>query len=496
MFRTVAMSLKLALLPFCSSPVFGGGDTTAPEPAAAMPARIAALEDLVVELELTARQQSLQAGTALLDLRAAWAAEAAVSKRLTALMYVSLAPLPGDEHPATGGDHHPTGPRRTRGRWGCGRREDTPGDLQVAPSDSLGERLRRDYTTMHLDSPLPASVAAATGRTVLLHNAEESLAWSPEMPLVLAETNRQAWAALPLRAEGGVLGSLVAGWTDPQEFGPAEREMLDALAAQCAYGLEGIQSRLAERRAAVEARRMSETLQRSLLTDPPRFDALELAVRYRPAVHEAQVGGDWYDAYTTSDGAPELVIGDVAGHDRDAAAAMGQLRNLLRGMGYTLGEPPAAVLSALDRSIRDLRVDALATAVLVRVERAPAGNGWLTLRWSNAGHPPPLLIRADGSTRLLDAEADLLLGLDAATPRHDYDIVLEQGETVLLYTDGLVERRGADLDEGLSWLRSSAGRLAGLSLDEVCDALLEDVERDAEDDIALLAVRPRLPAPA
>ncbi|MDP9433146.1 MAG: serine/threonine-protein phosphatase [Actinomycetota bacterium] len=109
---------------------------------------------------------------------------------------------------------------------------------------------------------------------------------------------------------------------------------------------------------------------------------------------------------------------------------------------------------------------------------------------------PPLLIRADGSTRLLDAEADLLLGLDAATPRHDYDIVLEQGETVLLYTDGLVERRGADLDEGLSWLRSSAGRLAGLSLDEVCDALLEDVERDAEDDIALLAVRPRLPAPA
>lgn len=496
MFRTVAMSVKLALLPFCSSPVFGGGDTTAPEPAAAMPARIAALEDLVVELELTARQQSLQAGTALLDLRAAVAAESAVSKRLTALMDVSLALSRATSIQQLAAIIIERGLAALGADGGAVAVKTPQGNLQVAPSDSLGERLRRDYTTMQLDSPLPASVAAATGRTVLLHNAEESLAWSPEMALVLPETNCQAWAALPLRAEGGVLGSLVAGWTEPQEFGPAEREMLDALAAQCAYGLEGIQSRLAERRAAVEARRMSETLQRSLLTDPPRFDALELAVRYRPAVHEAQVGGDWYDAYTTSDGAPELVIGDVAGHDRDAAAAMGQLRNLLRGMGYTLGEPPAAVLSALDRRIRDLRVDALATAVLVRVEPAPAGNGWLTLRWSNAGHPPPLLIRADGSTRLLDAEADLLLGLDPATPRHDYDIVLEQGETVLLYTDGLVERRGADLDEGLSWLRSSAGRLAGLSLDEVCDALLEDVERDAEDDIALLAVRPRLPAPA
>ena len=98
-------------------------------------------------------------------------------------------------------------------------------------------------------------------------------------------------------------------------------------------------------------------------------------MRYRPAARDAEVGGDWYDAFVATDHVPCVVIGDVSGHDRDAAAAMGQMRNLLRGIGYTLGEPPAAVFSALDRALEDLAVGSLATAVLARLLPAADGDG-------------------------------------------------------------------------------------------------------------------------
>ena len=238
-------------------------------------------------------------------------------------------------------------------------------------------------------------------------------------------------------------------------------------------------------------RRLAEALQRSLLTDPPQPDHLQFAVRYRPAAQEAQVGGDWYDAFFTSDGATCLVVGDVAGHDGEAAATMGQVRNLLRGLAYTLAEPPAAVLSALDRALLDLSVESLATAVLCRVEQTAdeAGLGRRRLRWSNAGHPPPLMIEPDGSVRLLTTPADLLLGLDSATRRDDHEVALAPGATVLLYTDGLVERRGASIDDGLAWLLGAVEELGPLPLEDLCDALLRSIGETSEDDVALIALR-------
>ena len=202
-------------------------------------------------------------------------------------------------------------------------------------------------------------------------------------------------------------------------------------------------------------------------------------MRYVPAAHEAQVGGDWYDAFVSSTGTTSVVVGDVAGHDRDAAAGMAQVRNVLRGVGHALGAPPAAVLSGLDRAMADLGVDVLATAVLGQVEQTTeeAVTGLRTFRWSNAGHPPPVLVRADGHAELLAAPDDLLLGLDPTTDRSDHMVTLEPGDTVLLYSDGLVERRGAALDEGLEWLRGAVAALVqgGASLDETCDALLAEV---------------------
>jgi serine phosphatase RsbU (regulator of sigma subunit) len=230
-------------------------------------------------------------------------------------------------------------------------------------------------------------------------------------------------------------------------------------------------------------------LQRSLLTEPPEAGHLQVAVRYLPAASLAQVGGDWYDAFLLGDGRMALVIGDVTGHDRHAAAAMAQVRNVLRGVAHSKRESPAAVLSALDRALLDLQVATLATGVLATVEQGETGDR--LLRWSNAGHPPPLLIDPDGTVTVLEREPDLLLGVDPSAPRCDHTQLLAPGSTVFLYTDGLVERRGAVLDEGTAWLVGALARWAHLPLEELCDRLLAELDGAVDDDVAVLAVRVR-----
>jgi serine phosphatase RsbU (regulator of sigma subunit) len=316
-----------------------------------------------------------------------------------------------------------------------------------------------------------------------------SLGFGDAMAGVLADTGLDAWASLPLRIGERVLGSLTVGWRAAQQFGPDTLTLLDALAAQCAQTLDRIRIRQAEQETSLAVRRLSEALQHSLLTAPPELDDLQIAVRYQPAAEEAQVGGDWYDAFHT-DGGTALVIGDVAGHDGDAAAVMGQLRNLLRGIAHATAAPPAAVLAELDRAMAGLGVAALATVLLVRVE--PVGCGRRLLRWSSAGHPPPLVVAADGTTEVLWSRPDLLLGVMPTAARHEHVRLLEPGETVLLYTDGLVERRGIVIDEGLEHLVRTARPLAGHDLDEFCDVILARLPA-VVDDVALLAVRAAAP---
>ncbi len=237
---------------------------------------------------------------------------------------------------------------------------------------------------------------------------------------------------------------------------------------------------------------MSETLQRSLLTAPPEPDHLHLVTRYLPAAADAQIGGDWYDAFLGPDGATHLVIGDVTGHDREAAATMGALRNLLRGITWATGGTPAEGLTTLDRAIAGLDVGTLATVLTARVEQTADDRaaGRRTLRWCNAGHPPPLLADPQGRVRLLEGR-DLLLGVDPSVDRHDLTAVLEPGSVLLLYTDGLVERRGEDLDAGTARLVATVGRLvqAGLPLEELCDRVLADLPARPQDDVALVALR-------
>jgi sigma-B regulation protein RsbU (phosphoserine phosphatase) len=313
---------------------------------------------------------------------------------------------------------------------------------------------------------------------------------APSLP---TEELRAAWRRLdttsgtivPLRARGetfGVLALMNAGARPPH----TEMEIATAveMARRGALALDNA-------RLYGQQLKVAETLQRSLLTPPPQPDDLRIAVRYRPASAHALVGGDFYDAFPQPDGATLLVVGDVAGHSVEAAAAMSQLRSAVRTLAYDRPDSPAQTLTRVDRVLTGLGFGTLATALVGRIEQPAqqARAGLRTLRWSSAGHLPPLLLRPDGTVELLDSRPERLLGAGEPVVRSDHEVVLQPGDTVLLVTDGLVEHGRVDIDTGLARLTDVLGELAGVGVDELCDRLLERiVPGRADDDVALLAV--------
>ncbi|GAA3426088.1 SpoIIE family protein phosphatase [Streptosporangium sandarakinum] len=238
--------------------------------------------------------------------------------------------------------------------------------------------------------------------------------------------------------------------------------------------------------------RVALALQRSLLAEPPFVPGLRIVARYRPSPAAAAVGGDWYDCFLLHDGTPVLTIGDVAGHDLPAAVTMGQIRTMLRGLAVDREEPPEEILRRLDKAMELLCEDQTATCVLARAERTE--NDRWRLNYSIAGHPPPLLVTPDGRGRFLDEPRSPLLGITKDLPRRGATEPLPPGSTLLLYTDGLVERRGEDLGIGLNRLRDHAMSLAGEPLDVFCDELLARLVADGDDDIAMIALRTPLTA--
>ncbi|MCG5215551.1 SpoIIE family protein phosphatase [Streptosporangium soli] len=233
--------------------------------------------------------------------------------------------------------------------------------------------------------------------------------------------------------------------------------------------------------------RISLSLQRSLLAHLPHIPDLEIVARYRASPSDAEVGGDWYDAFVLPDGAIMLTIGDVAGHDLPAAVNMGQLRNMLRGLAVDRQEPPGDILRRLDVAMDALRSERTATCVLARIEELE--DGGRQAYYSVAGHPPPLLITADGKSRFMEDAPNPLLGMMPGSPRVSAIESLPAGATLLLYTDGLVEHPGEHLDDGLARLRRQAEYLVGESLDAFCENLVTNMATTGKDDIALIALR-------
>jgi PAS domain S-box-containing protein len=314
----------------------------------------------------------------------------------------------------------------------------------------------------------------------------DTMVATAESRQALAQLAPAAVAAFPLIARGELFGAFTL--VNGPERGPhTEEELRTAEIASRRAALALDNARLA-----ATNQRVAERLQLSLLSPPVQPDHLELEVRYRPATHGVEIGGDWYDAFLQRDGATVLVIGDVMGHDIDAAAAMGQVKTLVRGIAYDRQEEPAGVLRRADHALVGLQVPALATALVCRVEQddGALAAGERRLRWASAGHPEPMLMNPDGTVVDLPSPIGPPLGIGWRGPRADGAAVLPEGGTLVLFTDGLFERRGVPLDEGRERVRDFLLRSAGLALPELCDRLLQElVGDDAEDDVAVLAVR-------
>jgi integral membrane sensor domain MASE1/anti-sigma regulatory factor (Ser/Thr protein kinase) len=239
-----------------------------------------------------------------------------------------------------------------------------------------------------------------------------------------------------------------------------------------------------EGRKAEREHRIAETLQRSLLPDRlPEIPGVLLAARYVPASADMEVGGDWYDVVQLPSGQVGLAIGDVAGHGLRAASTMGQLRMGLRA--YALEEPsPAKVVSRLDRLVSQLQVSEIVTLVYLVLD---LDSGMVQL--ANAGHPPPLVVAEGGKTSYLEEGLGSPLGCDADPPV-ETSLRLVPGSTLLLFTDGLVEKRGVSIQEGLERLETLA---AGCEqpIETFCERLLGSMVKGViSDDVALLAIRP------
>jgi GAF domain-containing protein len=234
-----------------------------------------------------------------------------------------------------------------------------------------------------------------------------------------------------------------------------------------------------------QQRHVAEVLQQSMLTELPTIAGMELHARYLPAQAGAAVGGDWYDAFAQPDGSVMLAVGDVSGHDIEAAATMGQLRNLVRGDAYGRDDEPGPLLTQLDKAVRGLRVRATATAVLARIRRE--GDAY-TVAYSNAGHPPPMLLLPDGTVEVWWSTPEPLLGLTSRKERATHRRTVPAGATLLLYTDGLVEHPGHLLDDGIARVAEALRGETELPGEELCTRLIEAAAHRA-DDIALLLIR-------
>ena len=366
-------------------------------------------------------------------------------------------------------------------------------------SDPALRALVDDYARTRLDLMTDHSLvnrAVETSEVQVLHeHALEALGTMFEQgsaPLrMLAELGAESAVVLPLAGQEEPVGMLSLVRVPGREaFGQDDLALAREIAARAGLVLD--RARLYRQQRAV-----AETLQRSLLRPPQARADVAMSVAYVPAAEVAQVGGDWYDAFNHQDGSTTVVIGDVMGHDLLAAAAMGETRTLLRTLAAQQHGDPVGTLAAAERVMQQLNHRTFATLFVGRLGATTPGASGLELTYSIAGHPPPLVLHADGRVRPLDgAAADPLLGI-GREDRRQRTCTLEDGATLVLYTDGLVERRDQPVDDGIARLGETLAGLAGAPPDTVRDTVLATMLPDgSEDDVALLVVRIDLTGPA
>ena len=282
---------------------------------------------------------------------------------------------------------------------------------------------------------------------------------------------------LELRGRGAEVGSLVL--RRRIQFSRSERGFLGDVADRAALALEN--ARLYE-----HEHRVANALQRSMLTrDLPEDPRFLVSAHYQPAVEAMEVGGDWYDAFTAGDGRLAVVVGDVVGRGIEAASAMGQLRSAVRALAVA-AEGPAQILQRLDEFVEHIDIARNATIAYADLDLETG-----VLRYACAGHPPPVLIGGDGTPRLLwEGRSPPVGAFAGAFVRDQAEAVLEPGARLLLYTDGLVERRDRPIDRGLDELLAAVTALPGAPLPSLVGRLpgVLVAAHAGRDDVCLLGL--------
>ncbi|WP_280875557.1 SpoIIE family protein phosphatase [Streptomyces pseudovenezuelae] len=287
-----------------------------------------------------------------------------------------------------------------------------------------------------------------------------------------------AWAYLPLIASGRPVGTCVLAYTEQHPFPADERAVLTSLGGLIAQALERAQLYDAKHQ-------LAHGLQEALLPNTlPPLPGIEAAARYLPATQGMEIGGDFYDL-VPSHGVAAAVIGDVQGHNVTAAGLMGQIRTAVRAY-TTVGQAPADVMRSTNRLLIDLGTDLFASCLYLRLD--PARGRAVMAR---AGHPPPLLRRPDGRVRVLDLAGGPLLGIDEAATYPTTEVDLAPGSVLALYTDGLIESPGVDIEDALADLGELLTSSGDLPLEQLADHLVRHsaAAQERVDDVALLLLR-------
>jgi serine phosphatase RsbU (regulator of sigma subunit) len=337
-----------------------------------------------------------------------------------------------------------------------------------------------------VSSDWPGPVAIRTNRPIVLNSRKEIGERFPKLPVDRYAV--ETLVALPIQSPtGAAIGALVVGSPTPNWASGGSLSLLEAIAGQTGQALE--RARLHEAVLAVREQEhtIAALLQRALLPDRlVEHASLSLSARYSAAGDLVDVGGDWYDTFDWSGRHVGVVVGDVVGHDIAAATVMGQLRNGAAALVPFMQPSPADVLNAYAHCVRN-HGNTFATAGCVVID---TDTGMAT--YSLAGHPPPLLLQPDGSTVWLDAALAPPMESNQVDQYTEASITLLPGSTIVMYSDGLIERRGESLALGLVRLSTVASRHASVTdIDSLASLLVAEMTQDAdvEDDIVVVCVR-------
>lgn len=329
------------------------------------------------------------------------------------------------------------------------------------------------FDGVSLDVRLPGVETLTTGRPMFFESMQHLAAAYPGIPL---DADVGARAFLPLIASGRPVGSCILGFDSPRGFSAEERTVLTALAGLIAQALA--RARRYDSEAALARGLQSALLPHRL----PVREHVDTVGRYLPGTQGMEVGGDWYDVVETGAGLLALVIGDVQGHGVAAAATMGQLRSAVRAFALS-GSTPEQVVSGTNQLLIDLDPGQFASCCYMSLD---PGSGCVMA--ARAGHPQPLLRHPDGRTEVLDLAGGVVLGIDPEASYPVTELRLTVGSVLALYTDGLVEKPGIDIDVGVERLRRALAAARPSPLTETADRLISEAGSTADrpDDIALL----------